>query len=701
MFKRYLLVRQDDLKDCGVACLLMLIKYYDGDISKEILREYTKTSKHGTSAYDLIAAAKKVGFSAKGVKGQISDLESQDILLPCIAHVILNKSYKHYIVIYKINKKKKYLIMADPNSGIKKYTFEQFDKIWTGVLLILYPVKKILRIERTKSLTKIVINIFQIYKLELLGIFILSLFITLFNIGLSFYFKILIDNVIFNRALNNLYIIFGVYTIFLIIKSLTDWFRKKLMLYINHHIDFSILTDIVKHIMILPYSYYRHRTTGEIINRLNDINQIKELIGKVFLSIGVDLVLILLIGFSLYLLSPTLFFTSLLLAIIYMIISAIYLPLFDQSIIDTKQKEAMVSSYLVETINGYEVIKGLNIHNIIGNKIEEKYSDYLKAYHHFNLLYNNQLVIKDWLNQLSSAVILLIGSILIIKEQLSLGTLLSFNALMIYFLEPIKSIIDLGPMIKYINISIRRLLELYDIKGEVLETNHQALSYPLKGKIVFNNLTFTYNEHDIVLNNLNLVIKGGSKVLIVGASGTGKSTLLKLIMKCYQVNNNQLLIDDVDINNYSLNYLRDNICYVSQTEMLFTDSIYNNIVMDRECSYEQFLKLCQQLNIDQIYKDNPLTVNMLIEENGFNISGGERQRLILARTILKDASIYLLDESLSEIDIDLERKILINIFEMMKNKTIILVSHRLNNKDLFDNVIYLNNGTIERIERKR
>ena len=245
----------------------------------------------------------------------------------------------------------------------------------------------------------------------------------------------------------------------------------------------------------------------------------------------------------------------------------------------------------------------------------------MKAYHHFNLLYNNQLVIKDWLNQLSSAVILLIGSILIIKEQLSLGTLLSFNALMIYFLEPIKSIIDLGPMIKYINISIRRLLELYDIKGEVLETNHQALSYPLKGKIVFNNLTFTYNEHDIVLNNLNLVIKGGSKVLIVGASGTGKSTLLKLIMKCYQVNNNQLLIDDVDINNYSLNYLRDNICYVSQTEMLFTDSIYNNIVMDRECSYEHFLKLCQQLNIDQIYKDNPLTVNMLIEENGFNISG--------------------------------------------------------------------------------
>jgi len=698
VFRKYICIKQDSIKDCGVASLLTIIKVYKGDISKERLRILTKTSKNGTRAYDLMIAAEKMGFSAKGIKGNIDSLVSSNIVLPCIAHVVINKSYEHYVVIHKINKKKKTIIVADPSIGIREYTLDEFSNIWSGVLLILYPNKKILKLNNVKCVNDFLYELFINNINKLIVVFILSLIVTFCNIINSFYFKILIDNVIINKSYRNLYIISLVFILIIIFKISNDFIRKKILLYTNKKIDFTIFNDIFRHIVMLPYSYYKNRTTGEIISRINDLNNIKDLVAKIFLTLFIDIILIILVGIALYIISVNLFLVSTMFGIIYFIISIVFNSLFDKHINNIKNKEAIVASYLIESINSYETIKGLNVHDNIIDNIGLKFNNYINVSYQFNYLYNIQLSIKDILNQSTVIIILLVGSILVMEGDISLGTLLSFNTLLGYFYEPIKNIIDLMPTIKYATISLKRLLELYENESEQLDIDYKHQLNNLTGNIVINNLTFSYNDKDNILNNINLEINSGEKVLIVGSSGNGKSTLLKLIMRYYKVNNNSILLDDIDINNYSLNSIRNNVCYVSQHENLFTDSIYNNIVLDRKCDYDTFLKICKLTYVDKIYKNNPLTYDMLIEENGFNISGGERQRIIIARTVIDNRSIFLFDESLNEMNSELERKILLNILTLLKGKTILFVSHRVDNKDLFDKIVHIDNGIIKEIE---
>ncbi|MDD3821932.1 MAG: peptidase domain-containing ABC transporter [Bacilli bacterium] len=700
MLKRYVFIKQSDLKDCGVACLLMIIMTYGGYITKEKLRILTTTTKSGTTAYHLIMAANKIGFNACGVKGSINELNQAKIIVPCIAHVVLNKSYYHYVVIYQINSKRKQITIADPSYGIKKVSFAEFNKIWTGVLIILYPVKPMPKMMPQQSLGRFFYTLLFTYRKELSLVFILSLFVAIFNIINSFQLKILIDQIIISNSLSNLSLILIVFFLLMMIKCVTDLFRKNLLIFINQKMDVTIFNHLFQHIIRLPYLYYRTRTTGEITSRLQDLNYVKEMMSKLFLTLFIDTVLVLLAGVVLYLINSTLFIISILFILGYLLVMFIFYPLLEHLVKKHKQQEAMISSYLIESITSFETIKGLKMERNISSQMENKYHHYLTTIRKFGMMHNTQTFLKDILNGGSMLIIMGLGITMVINQKLTLGTLLTYHALLIYFLEPIKNIIDLEPMIRYVKVSLTRMLELYDVECEKLSLTYLPEPKPIKGKISLRKLTFSYNPKTLVLNNVNITIEPGDKVLIVGASGQGKSTLLKLLMRYYDVNNNSIYLDDIDINNYKLDYLRDNLCYVPQTATLFTDSIYNNIVLNRDCQYNQFIKMAKALYIDEIYKDNPLTYEMLIEENGFNISGGEKQRIILARTFLSKASVYLLDESFNELNVEWERKLLINIFKMLSQSTLLLVSHRLDNKDLFDQILYLKQGTIIKREIK-
>ncbi|MFV0275155.1 MAG: ATP-binding cassette domain-containing protein [Bacilli bacterium] len=251
-----------------------------------------------------------------------------------------------------------------------------------------------------------------------------------------------------------------------------------------------------------------------------------------------------------------------------------------------------------------------------------------------------------------------------------------------HLIDPIKHIIDFNLIYKKYDISFKRINEVYSIKNESM-SDENKINKNLIGNIKVNNLNFSH-IHNPILKNLNLNIKSGSKVLIKGNSGSGKSTFLKLLCKFYEVDNNKIFIDDIDLNNYSINCIRSNIRYVSQNELLFNDTIYNNISIDEEKDLEKVINICEKFDINTIYDKSNLGLNMLIEENGFNLSGGEKQRIILARSIYKNFDILIIDEALSEIDIKLERKILKFIFKEFKDKTILIVSHRSNNSDLFN-----------------
>lgn len=686
---KYKWVKQENIKDCAVACLLSIIRMYGGNNSLEKLRILTKTTKMGTSAYHLIEAAKKLGFEAKGFKCR--DLEH--ITVPCIAHVIIDKSYYHYLIIQKIDYFKKIIIINDPAIGIKKYTFDNFYKIWTRIIITLKPIRKIDHYNPNKKLIKWVITLIKPHTKGLSIILILSLLFILFNILNTFYLKIIADNI--NNSIPSLSYLFYFFTLITILKVSTDYLRNKLLIYINQKIDKTLINNTYKHIISLPYHYYNNRHTGDIIARLNDLYYVRELISKVSITFLVDFILVICALFILYFINNILFIISILIIIFYLIIVLIYNPIIKNDIRLSQEKRAEVTSYWIETISGINTIKGLNIENKIIEKATKKYNKLSEHNYHFDNIYNNQKNLKDLIIYGGFNFILFIGSILILKKEITFSDLILFNSLLLYFLEPIKNIFELEPLIKKAFSSLQRIGDLYEIDSDNFEGNKEIID----GDVILNNLTFSYDGINNILTNIKVKIKKGEKILLTGKSGSGKSTLVKLLLKYYSIDNNMIMLNNKDINDYNLRTIRDNICYVSQQEIIFTDSIYNNIVLNRKIDSTNFKKICDITYINEMISQKKIDLNFLLEENGSNLSGGERQRIMIARALVKKANIYIFDESMNQMNIDLERNIIKKIFNKLQDKTIIIISHRLTNKDLYDKIISLENKKIVVKER--
>lgn len=683
---KYPIVLQDEIKDCGVSCILMLLKYYGGYVLKKNLIDMTKTNKNGTTAYHIKEALKELGFKSNGIRCTLDEMNSDNMILPCIASVIIDKSYKHFIVIYEINYKKKYLIIGDPADKVKKISFDKFKEIFNNVIIIAYPLKKVPK-EVKSSKIKFIFHILKLNKKILINIFILSIFITLLSIFTSFYTEFMINSLNFYSKTYILFI-FSIFFAVYILKIISNYFRSKLLSFINQKVDLKITLDIYKSIIKLPYYYYKNRTTGDMISRINDLDNVRDMISKVALSLFVDIPLTLVSLIVLYLLNHTLFSIGLFILVFYFVIIILFRGTFNNYIKKIQIKKSEATSYMVESIGSFETVKNMNIEENVMSKFESKYIRLLKDIFKYQNSYFLQHLFKEIINDLGFITITLVGCILVIDGKMNLGTLFTFSSLLVYFLDPIKNVIDLDNLVKEAKISLERVLEIstYEIK------DNGVISKFKNGDVEINNLDFSFNDRDYILKDLNLKIKKNSKVMVMGKSGSGKSTLFKIITKYYLISKDKIFIGGIDINNYKKNTIDNNIMYISQNDVLFNDTMYNNLIFESS-NTESLLDISKLCYVDEILDSN-LGFNMLVEESGFNLSGGEKQRVILARALLQNFEILIIDEGLSQVDVDMERKILKNLFIYFKNKTIIFVSHRTDNLDLFDDLIKIENGVV-------
>ena len=691
MFKKYPFVKQTGLKDCGVSCLQMIIKYYQGYVGIKMLQEMTKTTKNGTTAYGLIEAAKEIGFTASGVKTNLSNINKNNMILPCIANVTIDNTYNHYFVIYEIDYKNKNLIIADPANKIKKISFTDFEKIWNNTFLFMHPIKKIPLYTKEQKSFDFIINIIFYNKKYVINIIILSIFYSLFSIIGSYYLKFIVDSLINLQSRNYSLFIFVIFLLFTCLKLLSDLFRNNLLVFLNTKIDYLLTNDIFKNIIFLPYNYYRNHTTGEIISRMEDLSKVREFINKVIIIFFVDLPLSIISCILLYFISEKLFFISIIIFILYIITMIIFTPIFNTKIKKVQNKKADYTSYMIESISGFESIKGISIENNIINNFKNKFNHFLNSIFSLENIYNKQNFIKEFICDIGTIIIVFVGSLLIIEKNLTIGGLLFFNSLFNYFLSPYKNILEFNIIFKEASNAIKRVFEII-----VPENKNGVICKKIDGNINFKNLTFSYNDRYPILKNINISIKPKEKIMIIGSSGSGKSTLVKLLLRYHKVKRNNLNIDSIDINDYEESCLKNNILYISQNETLFTDSLYNNIDLDKKLNCEQFLEITKLCYIDDIIKKSNVGYNMLLEENGFNLSGGERQRIILARSLIRNFEVLIIDEGLNQIDVSLERKILKNILNKYKDKTIIIISHRLENMDLFNRIIEFSNHKVKK-----
>ena len=688
------MIRQEDCKDCGAACLAMIIQYYHGNIPYEQLKDQLHVDKTGVKASEIIEVAKKIGFEAKGMEGNFQEFIEETILLPCIAHVAPNESYYHYIVLFEINQKKQYIIIGDPARGIQKLSFQQFEQIWNHIILTFYPKAPITYIETTPFLKTYFMKTLKKETSPITIMVLLSLIITVFSIFNSTLLQHFISMLEQHDELMYLYFSMFLYAGFILIKNGSSFLRNKLFFHIYQRIDFQFMKLVFHQILHLPYRHYKNRTTGEMIARIQDISVIRSFLATVILSSLMDLPLFFISGSLLYGIHEKLFFIAFITLIMYIMIFCIYQKQIQKKVEQLEEESAKVTSYMVESISGYESVFGSHLKEIVEQTFEQKYTKYIKGVKKLEYTQNESQILNQSLFDFSILFILGLGIWFISKNQLSMASLLLFHSLFIYFIDPVRNLLRLGEEWKKVNVAWKRLSNLFYEQQEL-----GIYEQTIHGSIEFKNATFSYFENQPILKNITFHIKKGNKVLLIGKSGHGKSTILKLLMKYYEPNRNSIFIDGIDLVDIKKEAIEQNIVYVSMREQLFTGSISHNILLGKKANhqYQQILKMTE---VDEMIEKNPLGHHLMLEENGSNLSGGEKQRVVLARTLLLPFNILLLDEATSQMDENMERRILKRLFEKFPNKTMIMISHRMENADLFDQCIEISNGKIKKDVRK-
>lgn len=688
--KKNLIVLQDGAKDCGAACLRSIIQYYGGNVTLERLIELTKTTKEGTTFYNLKEASEEIGLATRSYR--VDDIEKiKEINIPFICQITKN-NYTHFIVVYKIKDNK--LLIMDPSIGKQSIDIFDFNNIWTGNIMLFEKVSTLPLEEDPNITNRLIKEVLKNNKGNIIFVMILSLISTILSCLVSLYSQIIFDKII-DTELNNLIIITLTFSILYIIKNITNYIRNHILIYISQKLDINILLNTFTKVVLLPYNYYKNRRSSEVLSKINDLSYIKNFISKIIVTTFLDFLLLIVATITIYYKIKEVLIIFIITQILYILIVLIFNNYIKNITIKRQEATAILNNTIIESVSTFETIKGLNIEDNIIYKFSKDYSSLLNITFDIDKL-NNLLT---FLKEMIINICLITVDYYIFKNIMNgistTGDYLTITILSSYLIYPISNIMDLSYEYHYIKNSIKRANTFFEVEEEKIHDKRKLI---VNGNIKITNLKYTFNNKYYVLNDINLFIKNNDRVLILGSSGSGKSTILKLLYKYLEADRKTIYINGYDINDYSLSDIRESITYVSQNELLFNDTIRNNIILGREVSEIDYLNICKILHIDDIVKDSIQGYDYVLEENGINLSGGQRQRIILARSLLKNSNIIMIDEGFNQIDITLEREILQDIFTYYHNKTFIIVSHRKENSDLYNRIIKIKNGVVQSIE---
>lgn len=674
---RMKIVRQQDEKDCGVCSLLSIIRYYKGNVPLEQLRLDARTNNEGTTALNLVLASQKYGFDAVGMKVEnLNDIKR----LPAIAHLNLKKGYSHYVVIEKVTKDK--IILMDPAKGkVVKFLWE-FQKEWSGVVLIFYPKQKIMVLKNDVTLFTIFKKVFISEKNLIKIIVLVSFLLTIFTIALGYYFQMFNSLYLNKYPINYLKVLVLVFAIFTCFKLFLTYYRSYLENHLNKNIDCLITSDFLKHLFNLPLNVITSRKSGEILSRVNELTSIKGLITEIFITYTLDFLIVVITTFLLIRISSKLFLILFLTTIFYLFVGIITKKSIFEKAYQNISIESEFNNTVLENIKMINSIKNLDAVDGTLNKIERKLTHYLYDTYKVNTILNKINIFKVSCYEIGFFLINTFGFYFVYKGIINMIDLITFNALLNLYFEPLKNIVDSIPKYSFMKASITKINDFLGVRTEILGEKTSTDGYDIS----INNLNYSYNKYQNVLKSVNLNIKEGEFVLLQGASGSGKSTLCSILNKYITDYTGDILFGKMNYKDLSIKTIRDNIVYVGQNENIFTGSIKENITFGNKVSDLNFDKICKICKVDDVANKKTFRYESLIGSDEGNISGGEKQRIILARAVLKDFNVLILDEALSEVDIKLELEILKSIRENYKDKTIIYISHK-KYSNIFDKVI--------------
>ena len=608
---------------------------------------------------------------------------------------MIDDSLLHYVVITKV--KGDTVVVSDPAKGIVKYKKEDFLKIWTKILILIAPTNNSQKGNKKQSTLISFFRLLISQKWLLLRIFILSMILTSIGIITSFYYQVLMDDIVPSSSLEMLNYVSVITLCLFFVQIGLNFLRGFLIVKLEQNIDIPIMLGYYNHALILPMKFYSMRDTGEIISRFSDASSIRDIVSEASLTIMMDTIMAVVGAVVLFNSNRLLFLISVVMLFLYGIIVFVYNKPIKKNNRKIMEMNSKVTSQFIETVNGIEIIKAFNQEDNEKEKTDKLYRKFLKRVFNGGVLSLSQQTVTMFVAVVGELVILWIGATYVIKGELTIGELITFNALLGYFIEPIKNLINLQPQIQTAVVAADRLGEILDISPEY-ENNDMCTAYDSEIKfdnLIISNLNFRYGTRDLVLKDINLEINHGEKIAFVGESGSGKTTLAKLLVRLYEQEKGNIKLDSVDIRDFPISQIRNNFSYISQNAFLFSGTIKENLLFgNSDASDNDILRVCKICELEEYINSLPLKYNTRIEENGKNLSGGQKQRLAIARALLKNPKILIMDEATSNLDYITEKTIENTINKFSKNMTTIIIAHRLSTIKDCDKIFVFKDGQI-------
>ena len=688
--RRYPFRRQHSGSDCGVACLVMIGQYWGKNFSITELRSIANVDRSGASIKGLIIAAEHLGFTPRPVKADLPTLARQK--LPAIVHWRGN----HYIVVYRVTRDK--VLVSDPKIGRRDLTHLEFIEEWNGYTLLLTPTAKF---KSTPEAKQNVWKYFQLLKphwLVLIEIVVASLIIQMLGLLTPVFTQLLLDRVVVQRSTSTLAAIGSGLIVFSLFGVAISSLRRYLLFHTANKLDLSLVVGFINHTFNLPLSYFETRYVGDITSRISENRKIRSFITGDAISTLLDVLSVFIYIGLMFWYSWTLSLLALAVIPVFAISTLIFTPFLLRISRESFDARTRERRYLIQALKGVGTIKSMGVERNVRWRWEDLVNKSVKIDFSGKMLAERLQISTGTIQSLISQSTMIFGIWLVIQEQLTIGQLIAFNMLSGNVVSPFQRLIGLWSQFQEILVAVERLDDVINSPLEQDLSTTSLVSLPrIRGNIRFESVTFRYNiESDInTIENLSFEIEPGQTVALVGRSGSGKTTISKLLLGLYLPMQGKIFIDGQDLSHVSLHSLREQTGVVDQNTFLFGGTIKENLTIAHpNATLAELDRACTLAGAAEFVEQFPLKYETQIGEGGGLLSGGQRQRLAIARALLGKPRLLILDEATSNLDAESENIIQNNLDTILNSQTTLVIAHRLSTVRRADLILVMDRGVL-------
>ncbi|MBW3542041.1 MAG: peptidase domain-containing ABC transporter [Planctomycetes bacterium] len=688
LFRKFPLVRQLDETDCGAACLAMVSKFHGVSLSVGRLRDLASVGREGASFSSLAAAAEQLGYSTRALKLPFDRLRSLE--LPAIAHW---RGF-HYVVVYQVKGDR--VTVADPAVGVSRLTREEFEAGWTGRLLSLTPTSTLVQTEPAKTTFRRFLPYLRPHRGLLFEIFLASIILELFQLVSPVFTQIVVDRVLVHQNVHMLNLMLVGMLIVSVFQMVIGLLRDYFSTHLAQKLSLRFSSDLLRQMLRLPLRFFHTRRIGDVMQRFEDNEEIQDVLtGKAISTVLDMMTVVLTIGLMLYY-SPPLTAVALFAIPLYAGLTLAFTPALKRNNLEAVEQSAAANSHLIELFKSIGTVKSSAAEDPARWRQENHLVREANVAYRDAALDRGLSGASTGIDIIARLLLFWYGAHLVIAGELTVGQLVAFQLLVGMALEPVMNLIGLWDELQEAFLSLQRLADVHDFEPEQAQ-GASAIRLPrLRGAIQLQNVSFRYGlDDENILSGLNLEIDPGTTVALVGRSGSGKTTLVNLLQRFYHPTEGRVLIDGFDLTTADVKSLREQLGVVPQSPEILSGTIRENIALaDPEASLERVLFAAKIAGAHDFITGFPMSYDTVIGEAGIRLSGGQMQRIAIARALLNDPRILIFDEATSALDAESEKLIQQNMESMLRDRTALIVAHRLSTVKKADRIVVLDRGMI-------